>query len=109
MCHHTRERRHAEVPAIANHDHPLDDAVVTEPLGPQNVPVIRAGDGVQPFGGSDDDPATRWIDGRTWHHQPVERRNHPRSASGKALAPRQRPPSRQRCDAAANTGSAAVA
>jgi hypothetical protein len=34
VCRSTRERRHAEVPAIANHDHPLDDAVVTEPLGP---------------------------------------------------------------------------
>lgn len=71
VCRYTRERRHAEVPAIANHDHPLDYAGVTEPLGQQNFLVIRAGDGAQPFGCPDDDPATVWVDGRTWHHQPA--------------------------------------
>jgi Tfp pilus assembly protein PilV len=70
VCRYTRERRHAEVPAIANHDHPLDYAGVTEPLGQHNFLVVRAGDGVQPFGCPDDDPATVWVDGRTWHHQP---------------------------------------
>ena len=71
VCRYTRERRHAEVPAIANHDHPLDYAGVTEPLGQQNFLVIRAGDGAQPFGCPDDDPATVWVDGRTWYHQPA--------------------------------------
>lgn len=70
VCRYTRERRHAEVPAIANHDHPLDYAGVTEPLGQQNFLVVRAGDGVHPFGCPDDDPATVWVDGRTSHHQP---------------------------------------
>lgn len=71
ICRYTRERRHAEVPAIANHDHPLDYAGVTEPLGQQNFLVIRAGDGAQPFDCPDDDPASVWVDGRTWHHQPA--------------------------------------
>jgi hypothetical protein len=70
VCRYTRARRHAEVPAIANHDHPLDYAGVNEPLGQQNFLVVRAGDGVHPFGCPDDDPATVWVDGRTWHHQP---------------------------------------
>jgi Tfp pilus assembly protein PilV len=70
VCRYTRERRHADVPAIANHDHPLDYAGVAEPLAQQNFLVIRAGDGVQPFGCPDDDPATAWVEGRTWHHQP---------------------------------------
>jgi Tfp pilus assembly protein PilV len=67
---YTRERRHAEVPAMVNHDHPLDYAGVTEPLGQHNFLVVRAGDGVQPFDCPDDDPATVGVDGRTWHHQP---------------------------------------
>ena len=36
----------------------------------RNFLVMRAGDGVQPFACPGDDPATPWLDGRTWHHQP---------------------------------------
>lgn len=36
----------------------------------RNFLVIRAGDGRRAFGCPDDDPATPWLDGRTWHHQP---------------------------------------
>ena len=70
VCRYTRARRHAEVPGIANHDHPLDYADVVEPTGQQNFLVIRAGDGFHAFDCPDDDPATVWVDGRTWHHQP---------------------------------------
>ena len=36
----------------------------------RNFLVIRAGDGQRAFGCPGDDPATPWLDGRTWHHQP---------------------------------------
>jgi Tfp pilus assembly protein PilV len=36
----------------------------------RNFLVIRAGDGLRAFGCPGDDPATPWLDGRTWHHQP---------------------------------------
>ncbi len=67
VCRYTTTRSHAALP---NDQHPLDYAAVNVPLGNQNFLVIRAGDGTVAFDCPDDDPATEFVNGRTWHHQP---------------------------------------
>ncbi|WP_119354744.1 type IV pilus modification PilV family protein [Azohydromonas sediminis] len=67
VCRYTTQRSHEALP---NDQHPLDYTDVTVPLANQNFLVIRAGDGTLAFDCPDDDPATEFVNGRTWHHQP---------------------------------------
>jgi len=74
VCRYTPHRDHRPVdsgtPPMRNADTPLDYLQVRTPLTNQNFLVIRAGDGSQAFECPDDDPATEFINGRTWRHQP---------------------------------------
>lgn len=83
VCRYTPYRDHRAVgsgtPPMRNQDHPLDygapvpDASkrgVDGPLLNQNFLVIRAGAAGTPFDCPDDDAATAYVDGTTWHHQP---------------------------------------
>lgn len=67
VCRYTSTRSHEALP---NEQHPLDYDAVAGPLVNQNFLVIRAGDGTSAFDCPDDDPATEFVNGRTWHHQP---------------------------------------
>ncbi len=55
---------------IRNEEHPLDYLEVKTALTNQNFLVIRAGDGTDPYDCPADDPATPYVNGSTWHHQP---------------------------------------
>jgi Tfp pilus assembly protein PilV len=67
VCRYTTARHHDPLP---NAQHPLDYVDVAGPLTNQNFLVIRAGFGGTAFGCPDDDPATVFVDGTSWHHQP---------------------------------------
>ena len=76
VCRYTPHRDHRAVgtgsPPMRNADHPLDYLDVSTALTNQNFLVIRAGDGTAAFDCPDDDPATEFVNGRTWHHQPAQ-------------------------------------
>jgi len=57
-------------PALTNDDHPFTYDKVDRNLVNQNFLVIRAGDGITPYGCPDDNTSTL-VNGRTWHHQPA--------------------------------------
>lgn len=71
VCRYTTERSQATVPPMRNVDHPYTYANVREALLQQNFLVIRAGFSGTAFVCPDDDPATEFVNGRTWYHQPA--------------------------------------
>ena len=71
VCRYTPYRSHRVVPTgMSNAEHPLDYVAVNRGLTNQNFLVILAGDGALAFDCPDDDPATPFLLGTTWHHQP---------------------------------------
>lgn len=72
VCRYTPQRAHLAAPiSMKNEDHPLDYVNVERGLTQQNYLVIRAGDGSAAFDCPDDDLATPFVRGTTWHHQPA--------------------------------------
>ena len=71
VCRYTPVRSHAVAPTgIKNAEHPLDYVSVDRGLTNQNFLVVLAGDGAVAYDCPDDDPATPYLRGTTWHHQP---------------------------------------